>query len=68
MILHHGWYSYPREGLPGLRATHRLLSSRELAPSAIEARPVIDHEVFTVREPVEHVITFFSNHAAEKPV
>lgn len=51
-----------------LRATHRRYAALGLAPSAIEARPAIDHEVFRVREPAGHVITFFSSHASGKPV
>lgn len=51
-----------------LRETHRRLAALGLAPSPIEARPQIDHEVFTVREPAGHVITFFSSHASGKPV
>lgn len=50
-----------------LHATHQRLTSLGLAPSPIEARPAIDHEVFTVREPAGHVITFFSSHASDKP-
>jgi hypothetical protein len=50
-----------------LRATHERLASLGLAPSPIEARPAIDHEVFTVREPAGHVITFFSSHTSGKP-
>jgi hypothetical protein len=50
-----------------LLATHQRLTSLGLAPSPIEARPTIDHEVFTVREPAGHVITFFSSHASGKP-
>lgn len=51
-----------------LRETHKRFLSLGLAPSAIEARPHIDHEVFTVREPGGQVITFFSSHASGKPV
>jgi len=51
-----------------LHAIHRRFSSLGLAPSPIEPRAAIDHEVFTVREPAGHVITFFSNHASGKPV
>lgn len=51
-----------------LHATHLRFMSLGLAPSPIEARPAIDHEVFTVREPAGHVITFFSSHASGKPV
>lgn len=51
-----------------LCSTHERFKSEGLDPSPIEARPAIDHEVFTVREPAGHVITFFSNHASGKPV
>ena len=51
-----------------LRATHERFLSLGLAPSPIEARPQIDHEVFTVREPAGHVITFFSSHVSGQPV
>lgn len=51
-----------------LHATHRHFTSLGLAPSLIEVRPAIDHEVFTVREPAGHVITFFSSHVSGKPV
>ncbi len=51
-----------------LPATHERFASLGLAPSPIEARPAIDHKVFTVREPAGHVITFFSSHASGKPV
>jgi hypothetical protein len=51
-----------------LHATHRRLSSLGLGPAPIEARVAIDHEVFTVREPAGHVITFFSSHASGKPI
>jgi 4-hydroxyphenylpyruvate dioxygenase-like putative hemolysin len=51
-----------------LREAHRRFTSLGLAPSTIEARAQIDHEVFTVREPAGHVITFFSSHASGKPV
>jgi hypothetical protein len=51
-----------------LRATHQRFASLGLAPSSIEARPAIDHEVFTVREPSGQVITFFSSHVSGDPV
>lgn len=51
-----------------LHATHQRFTSLGLAPSPIEARPAIDHEVFTVREPAGHVITIFSSHASGKPI
>jgi hypothetical protein len=50
-----------------LHATHQRLTSLGLAPSPIEGRPAIDHEVFTVREPAGHVITLFSSHASGEP-
>jgi hypothetical protein len=50
-----------------VHATHERFTPLGLAPSPIEARPAIDHEVFTVREPVGNVITFFSSHASGKP-
>jgi len=51
-----------------LHATHKRFVELGLAPSPIEARPAIDHEVFTLREPAGHVITFFSRHVSGKPV
>jgi hypothetical protein len=51
-----------------LHAAHQHFASAGLDPSPIEARPAIDHEVFTVREPSGHIITFFSSHVSGKPV
>lgn len=51
-----------------LRETHKRFTDMGLSPSPIEARPQIDHEVFTVREPAGHVITFFSSHVSGKPI
>ena len=51
-----------------LRETHRRFTELGLSPSRIEPRRQVDHEVFTVREPAGHVITFFSSHASGKPV
>jgi hypothetical protein len=51
-----------------LRATHRQFTALGLAPTPIEAMPDIDHELFRVREPAGHVITFYSNHVSGKPV
>jgi len=51
-----------------LHATHQRFTSLGLSPSPIEARPAIDHEVFTIREPAGHIITFFSSHVSGKPV
>jgi hypothetical protein len=50
-----------------LHETHKRFTSLGLAPSPIEARPAIDHEVFTVRERAGHVISFYSSHASGKP-
>jgi catechol 2,3-dioxygenase-like lactoylglutathione lyase family enzyme len=50
-----------------VHATHERFTSLGLAPSPIEARSAIDHEVFTVREPAGNVITLFSSHASGKP-
>lgn len=50
-----------------LRATHARFTALGLAPSPIEPRPAIDHEVFTVREPAGHAIIFFSSHASGQP-
>ena len=50
-----------------LHETHARLASLGLDPSPIEARPAIDHEVFTVQEPAGHTITFFSSHASGEP-
>lgn len=51
-----------------VHATHQRFASLGLSPSPIEARPAIDHEVFTVREPAGHVITVFSSHASGKAI
>jgi hypothetical protein len=51
-----------------LHATHERFTALGLAPSPIEARPAIDHEVFTCLEPAGHLITFFSSHASGKPI
>lgn len=51
-----------------LRATHQRFTALGLSPSPIEARPQIDHEVFTVREPAGHRITFFSSHVSGEPI
>jgi predicted lactoylglutathione lyase len=51
-----------------IHATHRLFTTLGLNPSPIESRPAIDHEVFSVREPAGHLITFFSSHVSGKPV
>ena len=51
-----------------LHRAHQQFTSLGLAPSPIEPRPAIDHEIFTVCEPAGHVITFFSSHASGKPL
>jgi len=51
-----------------IRATHERFAALGLSPSPIEARPTIDHEVFTVREPAGHVVTIFSSHVSGKPI
>ena len=49
-------------------ATHEKFSAMGLAPSPIEARPDIDHEVFTVREPAGHLLSIFSSHTSGRVV
>jgi hypothetical protein len=51
-----------------LEATHARLTQLGLAPSPIEPRPQLDHDVFCVREPAGHLITIFSSHASGDPV
>jgi catechol 2,3-dioxygenase-like lactoylglutathione lyase family enzyme len=51
-----------------LHATHRHFSSLGLAPTPIEGMSSIDHELFRVREPAGHLISFFSNHVSGNPV
>jgi hypothetical protein len=51
-----------------IRATHRRFTALGLSPSAVEARPDIEHEVFAVREPAGHLIQVFSSHVSGKPV
>lgn len=47
-----------------LRATHERFTALGLAPTPIDGKPSIDHELFRVREPAGHLITFFSNHVS----
>ena len=51
-----------------LRAAHQRFTALGLAPTPIEAVPSIDHELFRVREPAGHLITFFSSHVSGNPV
>lgn len=51
-----------------LHAVHQRFIALGFAPSPIETRQAIGHEVFTVREPAGHVITFFSSHVSGKPI
>ncbi len=50
-----------------LRDMHMRLTTLGFSPAPIEARAAIEHEVFTVREPAGHLITFYSSHASGKP-
>ena len=50
-----------------IHAAHQHLTALGLAPSPIEKRPAINHEVFTLREPAGYVFTFFSSHATSLP-
>ena len=51
-----------------LHATHRHFTALGLAPTPIEAVPAFEHELFRVREPAGHLITFYSSHVAGRPV
>ncbi|MFN0303788.1 MAG: VOC family protein [Burkholderiales bacterium] len=51
-----------------LHATREQFIALGFAPSPIEARPAIGHDVFTVREPSGHTITFFSSHVSGKAI
>jgi len=51
-----------------LQATHKEFTSLGLEPSPIETAANMPHELFRVREPAGHVITFYSNHVSDKPV
>jgi catechol 2,3-dioxygenase-like lactoylglutathione lyase family enzyme len=51
-----------------LHETHRKFQSLGFGPTRIEAVPKIDHELFCVREPGGHRITFYSNHVSGRPV
>jgi catechol-2,3-dioxygenase len=51
-----------------LRATHQQFTALGLAPTPIEVMSSIDHEVFRIREPAGHLITFYSNHVSGNPV
>jgi len=51
-----------------LHTTHQRFTSLGLAPTPIEAMSSIDHELFRIREPAGHLITFFSNHVSDNPV
>ena len=51
-----------------LHATHKEFTSLGLEPSPIEAAVNMPHELFRVREPAGHVITFYSTHVSDKPV
>ena len=50
-----------------IHAAHQYFTALGLAPSPIEPRPAIDHEVFTLREPAGCIFTVFSSHATSLP-
>lgn len=51
-----------------LQATHKEFTSLGLEPTPIESAANMPHELFRVREPAGHIITFYSNHVSGKPV
>ena len=51
-----------------LHATHKEFTSLGLEPTPIESAAHMPHELFRVREPAGHVITFYSSHVSGKPV
>lgn len=51
-----------------LRATHQHFTALGLEPTPIEAVPSISHELFRLREPSGHLITFYSTHVSGEPV
>ena len=51
-----------------LQATHKEFTSLGLEPTPIESAASMPHELFRVREPAGHVITFYSNHVSGEPV
>jgi catechol 2,3-dioxygenase-like lactoylglutathione lyase family enzyme len=51
-----------------LQATHREFTALGLEPTPIESAANMPHELFRVREPAGHLITFYSNHVSDKPV
>ncbi|AFM12364.1 VOC family protein [Turneriella parva] len=51
-----------------LQHAHKQFTALGLAPSAIEARPAIDHEVFYILDSVGHKFTVFSSHVSGRPV
>jgi hypothetical protein len=51
-----------------LQATHEKFTLLGLEPTPIETAADMPHELFRVREPAGHVITFYSNHVSDKPV
>ncbi len=73
LILMHKEAVSPRDAsfdlmVDDVHAAHQRFSLLGLRPSPIEARPAIDHQVFTIREPAGHTITVFSSHASSKPL
>jgi hypothetical protein len=51
-----------------LHETHKQFTALGMNPSAIEARPAINHEVFTLREPAGYLFTVYSSHVSGQPV
>jgi hypothetical protein len=73
LILMHKEAVSPRDAsfdlmVDDVHAAHQRFSLLGLCPSPIEARPAIDHQIFTIREPAGHTITVFSSHASSKPL
>jgi hypothetical protein len=51
-----------------LHATRQEFTALGLEPTPIESAANMPHELFRVREPAGHVITFYSNHVSGEPV
>lgn len=51
-----------------LHATHKEFTLLGLEPTPIESAAPMPHELFRVREPAGHVITFYSTHVSGNPV
>ncbi len=51
-----------------LRAAHQRFTALGPAPSAIESRPVIGHDIFILCAPAGQLISVFSSHHSGEPV